>query len=84
MHFEVDEVRPRSHPSIEKRAVAALHDLITPLEVWGYPAVDVTEAFGSETAASAETLVYRSRPISVVLDNHVEHAPSLVNNLGSG
>ena len=81
MDFEVDEICPGGHPNVEVRVVGALHDLITMLEVWGYPAVDVTEAFGSETAANAKALVDGFRTVSVVLDNHVEHAQSLVKNL---
>src|SRR5947209_9797536 len=61
VHFELNQVAPRSNPVVEQLAVVALHDLITTCQIVRYPGTDIAKPIGGEPPARAKAFVHRPR-----------------------
>ena len=78
-HHKVHEIRPVGNPSIERRAIGGLHQLIAVSTVGGHPTRDVDRAgalwhqpsFGFKASSDRAGL-----PAAECLDHHVAHARS--------
>jgi hypothetical protein len=74
VHFEVDQILPRAHPSFEQRTVVARHHLITPGQIFADSAHDVLQTVRSQAAASTKSFVDGHRiAVAKGFNDHERH-----------